>query len=154
MYSIYRALSDRREIEYLAGERLDELRNRGITIVLRFTARKNHLGPRRASGENYLSFGLNVTSGESPRAGLGLISQERRQWTFMSMIARGRRIITLHTGPRRRPTAKAPLRGNVLSRLTREIDEHIVRLVYRILEPNNNIRNCPLINELNSVILR
>lgn len=69
----------------------------------------------RASRENYLSFGLNVTSGESPRAGLRLISQERRQWAFMSMIARGRRIITLHTGSRRRPTAKAPLRGNVYS---------------------------------------
>lgn len=105
VYSIYR-----REIEYLAGELLDELRNRGITIVPRFTARKNLLGPRRELSIIRVKCYVRRVSA---RAGLRLISQEGRHWAFMSMIARGRRIITLHTGPRRRPTAKAPLRGNV-----------------------------------------
>ena len=46
LYDVARVYSTR---NWIPGGRaiLDELRNRGITIVRRFTARKNHLRPRR-----------------------------------------------------------------------------------------------------------
>lgn len=120
----------------------DELRNRGITIVrLIYCEEKSPRATRRAG--DYLSFGLNVTFGES-RAVAAPTCFPREEALGFYVDDRSRT-------PHHYSSYGTPATSDSESSVTgltsiplKSRDRRACRAACR-LEPNNNIRNCPLL---------